>query len=156
MFSPGSLASLAFLPPRFWSVPYAGARHPGATTPGDLSGGANCQVYAYAVLAHFGVPVPPLRSSELWADGESTEVAAVAEVFDLVLFDGGGAPGRDEGYAAHVGVHVGPDRVLHLCREVGAPAVWSYLEFAERPQYTRLLGIKRVRARRPPAQAASG
>ncbi|UGQ12904.1 cell wall hydrolase [Yinghuangia sp. ASG 101] len=156
MSAAGPLALPAFLPPGFRSVRYAAARHPGTTTAGDLSGGANCQVYAYAVLAHVGLRVPPLRSSELWADREATESAAVPGLFDLVLFDGGRKPGRDEGYGAHVGVHVGPDRVLHLCREVGAPAVWSYRDFAERPYYSRLLGIKRVRGRRPSSAAASG
>lgn len=149
MFSPDSLAAPDFLSPRFRSVPYVGARHPDATAPGDLSGGANCQVYAYAVLAHFGWRVPPLRSSELWADRDFTEPAAVPRVFDLILFDAGRRPDRDEGYGAHVGVHVGPDRVLHLCREVGVPAVWSYAEFTERPTYTRLLGAKRPRVAIP-------
>ncbi|HSA53701.1 MAG TPA: cell wall hydrolase [Yinghuangia sp.] len=134
------------MPPQFRSVPYVSARHPGATPPGDLSGGANCQVYAYAILAHVGLPVPPLRSSELWADRLSTELVPQPAQFDLVLFDGGARPDREEGYAAHVGLHVGTDRILHLCREIGVPAIWSYAEFAKRPHYARLLGAKRVRA----------
>jgi hypothetical protein len=28
---------------------------------------ANCQVFAYALLEHFGIAMPPLRSSELWS-----------------------------------------------------------------------------------------
>ncbi|WP_436770838.1 cell wall hydrolase [Yinghuangia sp. YIM S09857] len=136
---------MGFLPPHLRRVPYVFARHPGATAPGDVAGGANCQVYAYAVLAHFGRHVPPLHSSDLWADRAATEIAEVAAPLDLVLFDSGGLPDAAEGYAAHVGIHVAPGRVLHLCAEVGVPVVWSYDEFAARPRYARLLGIKRVR-----------
>lgn len=136
---------LGFLPPHLRGVPYVYARHPGATAPGDVAAGANCQVYAYAVLAHFGRHVPPLHSSELWADRAATELTDVAAPLDLLLFDGGPRPGVEEGYAAHVGVHLGPDRVLHLCREVGVPVVWTYADFAARPRYARLLGIKRVK-----------
>ncbi|MFI1382970.1 cell wall hydrolase [Embleya sp. NPDC020886] len=134
------------LPPRFRAVPYVYARHPQAAPAGDLSAGANCQLYAYAFLAHHGLRVPPLRSSDLWTDDAATvRVVGEPEPLDLVLFDGGPRPDRDPGYAAHIGVHLGPDRVLHLCREVGRPAIWSYTEFAARPHYARLLGVKRCR-----------
>ncbi|MFE7318409.1 cell wall hydrolase [Streptomyces sp. NPDC057555] len=138
------------------NVAYSAARHPGAgppecpsppgagAAPRDLTGGANCQRYAYAVLAHFGRWVPPLRSSELWADRRATGPADPPGPLDLVLFDGGPVTGRPEGYGAHVGLHLGPDRVLHLCREVGRPAVWTYADFAARPRYARFLGAKRV------------
>ncbi|WP_406284982.1 cell wall hydrolase [Embleya sp. NBC_00896] len=139
-------ASLSALPPRFRAVPYVYARHPQAVAAGDLSAGANCQLYAYAFLAHHGLHVPPLRSSDLWADNAATVTVAEPEPLDLLLFDGGPRPGLDEGYAAHIAVHLGPDRVLHLCHEVGLPAIWTYGDFAARPRYARLLGIKRCRA----------
>ncbi|PJN41952.1 cell wall hydrolase [Streptomyces sp. CB02959] len=151
------------LPGALRNVAYSGARHPGAGTPEcpsrpagpgaagpgappDLGGGANCQRYAYTVLGHFGLRVPPLRSAELWADRTATRRAVVPEPLDLVLFDAGSVAGRPAGYGAHVGVHLGPDRVLHLCREVGRPVVWSYADFAARPRYARFLGAKRVPA----------
>lgn len=136
------------LPAALLDVPYAGGRHPGAGGAADLSDGANCQRYAYAVLGHYGLAVPPLRSAELWADTGRTVRAAPPGVLDLVLFDGGPVAGRPDGYGAHVGVHLGPGRVLHLCREVGRPAVWSYADFAARPRYARFLGAKRVVAGR--------
>lgn len=115
----------------------------------DLAGGANCQRYAYAVLRHFGLGVPPLRSAELWADTRATRRAGRPRPLDLVLFDAGPNGDRPEGYGAHVGVHLGPDAVLHLCREVGRPAVWCYADFAARTRYARFLGIKRVRGTTP-------
>lgn len=158
--------ALSRLPEALRKVTYSGARHPGAGTPeclsharhgpagaagppvpdtfADLAGGANCQRYAYAVLRHFGLLVPPLRSAELWADDRATRRAGRPRPLDLVLFDGGPATGRPPGYGAHVGVHLGPDQVLHLCREAGRPVVWRYADFAARPRYRRFLGAKRV------------
>ncbi len=154
------------LPEALRKVTYSGARHPGARTPecpshtlhgtadapgggasdtfADLADGANCQRYAYAVLRHFGLLIPPLRSAELWADERSTRRADSPRPLDLVLFDGGPVDGRPPGYGAHVGVHLGPDQVLHLCREAGRPAVWRYADFAARPRYWRFLGAKRA------------
>ncbi|PJJ05759.1 hypothetical protein BX264_6231 [Streptomyces sp. 2333.5] len=165
---PAADGAVAFaqLPEVLRKVTYSGARHPGAGAPecpshlpqgasgatvpaapdafADLSGGANCQRYAYAVLRHFGLLVPPLRSAELWADDRATRRAGSPQPLDLVLFDAGPAAGRPPGYGAHVGVHLGPDQVLHLCREAGRPAVWRYADFAARPRYRRFLGAKRV------------
>jgi len=139
--------SIPALPERFRAVPYVGARHPEAVPAGDIAAGANCQLYAYAYLAHHGLYVPPLRSSELYADTAATVRVDRPAALDLVLFDAGPRPGRPDGYGAHVGVHVGPDRVLHLSREVGVPALWTYAEFAAHPSYTRLFAIKRCRNR---------
>lgn len=145
---------LLFLPTHLRNVPYVHARDPEGTTPGDVSEGANCQVYAYAVLAHFGRHVPPLRSSDLWAD-ETTVTTVTDPCFpDLLLYDAGPLPGRPDGYAAHVAVHLAADRILHLCREVGRPVVWTAADFAARPRYTRLLGTKRVRAEQAPTTKA--
>ncbi|MGY5127103.1 cell wall hydrolase [Streptomyces nigrescens] len=165
---PTAHGAVAFrqLPEALRNVTYSGARHPGATTPecpsytgggaagaprptapgpfADLAGGANCQRYAYAVLRHFGLLIPPLRSAELWADEAATRRVDRPQPLDLVLFDGGPADGRPPGYGAHVGVHLGSDQVLHLCREVGRPVVWRYADFAARPRYGRFLGVKRA------------
>ncbi|MFG2092165.1 cell wall hydrolase [Streptomyces sp. NPDC048612] len=165
---PTAHGTVAFrqLPEALRNVTYSGARHPGAATPecpshavdgaagapgrpvpdpfDDLAGGANCQRYAYAVLRHFGLLIPPLRSAELWADTVATHRVECPRPLDLVLFDGGPAEDRPPGYGAHVGVHLGPDQVLHLCREAGRPVVWRYPDFAARARYRRLLGVKRA------------
>ncbi|MGW4898402.1 hydrolase [Kitasatospora sp. NPDC004240] len=133
----------AQLPAGYWNVPYVGARHPGspavAERPG-LAEGANCQLYAYAVLARFGPAPPPLRSDELWADREHTVRVRTPRLLDLLLFNAGA-----DAYGAHVGVWLGEDAVLHLCREVGLPAVWPLADFAARERYAVLVGIKRMR-----------
>ncbi|MGW6918855.1 hydrolase [Kitasatospora sp. NPDC054939] len=136
---------LGRLPAHLRAVPYAGARYPGspalAERPG-LAAGANCQTYAYAVLAHAGLAAPPLRSSELWTDRGSTVRVAGPRPYDLVLYNAAADP-----YGAHVGVWLGEDAVLHLCAEVGRPAVWTRADFAERERYRVLVGFKRVTAR---------
>jgi len=137
---------VARLPDRFWCVPYVGARFPGSPAVAehpDLAEGANCQVFAYAVLRHFGLEPPALRSSELWADTATTVRVAVARPLDLLLFNA-----TDDAYGAHLGVWAGPDQVLHLCAEAGRPAVWPPAAFADRPRYRTLVGVKRVMARR--------
>ncbi|MBF9068624.1 hydrolase [Streptacidiphilus sp. NEAU-YB345] len=130
------------LPDELVDVPYVGSCYPGSPAVADrpeLAEGANCQLYAYAVLAHFGLRVPPLRSSDLWSDDTATTVVATARPLDLLLF----GPTADP-YGAHVGVCLAPDRVLHLCREIGRPAVWSLADFRARERYRVLIGVKRV------------
>lgn len=119
------------------------ARHPGSAAvervPG-IAAGANCQLFAYAVLAHFGRQVPAVRSSELWTDPSTVRVD-VPEPLDLVLVNATG-----DAWGAHVGVWAGPDRVLHLCAEVGSPVVWRRAEFAARERYRTVVGFVRGRA----------
>ena len=138
------------LPDSFWEVRYVGARYPGSPAvlarPG-LADGANCQLFAYEVLRHFGYDPPDLRSSELWHDARSTQCVPVPRPLDLVLVN----VTRDP-WGAHVGVwagqHGGEDKVLHLCAEAGRPALWTLAMFAARPSYRELIGYKRVLARR--------
>nr|WP_206439023.1 hydrolase [Streptomyces scabichelini] len=126
-----------------WATPYAGARFPGSAAvrerPG-LADGANCQLFAYAVLGLFGLEPDAWRSSDLWADTRLTRRVTVAEPLDLALFNA-----TDQAWGAHIGVVVGEDRILHLCAEVGRPAVWTRAEFAARERYKTLLGFKRMR-----------
>jgi hypothetical protein len=131
------LGLLADLPDRYWNVPYAGERAPGRAPRGDLTRGANCQLWAYDVLAHFGLVVPDLRSDELWHDTSATRRVDVPEPLDLVLYNA-----RDDPYGAHVGLWAG-EGVAHLCKEVGRPAVWHEREFAARPRYAVRIGFKR-------------
>jgi cell wall-associated NlpC family hydrolase len=134
----------ARLPPWIWATPYVGRRFPGSRSvterPG-LAHGANCQLFAYEVLRYFAVDLPDWRSSELWADSGRTERVHPPRPLDLVLFNAEG-----NAWGAHVGLVLGKSRILHLCAEVGRPAVWSLQEFAARERYRTLLGFKRPRA----------
>ncbi|MEU9032331.1 hydrolase [Streptomyces sp. NPDC048383] len=130
------------LPDAFWTVPYTGSRYPGSPAVSRLPGlapGANCQLFAYEVLRHFGRCVPPLRSSELWNDTRHTARVARPDFLDLLFFNADTDP-----YGAHVGVWAGPDAVLHLSSEVGRPAVWSLADFTGHDRYRVLLGAKRA------------
>ncbi|MGW1025700.1 hydrolase [Streptomyces sp. NPDC002577] len=136
------------LPSSLWSVPYVGHRFPGspavARRPG-LAAGANCQLFAYEVLRHFGLAPPDVRSSDLWSDTRSTIRVPKARPLDLLLFNA-----TDDAYGAHVGVWSSEGQVLHLCAEAGRPAVWDMAEFAGRERYQVLVGIKRVTSRAVP------
>ena len=125
------------------TVPYAASQHPLAREPLPIAQGANCQRYAYAVLAAFGRQVPPHRSSELWA--EDLEHPAAAQPFDLALFNA-----DDESWGAHVAVVMGDDELLHLCAEEGRPVVWRWADFASRERYRTLVGLVRPAAARVP------
>jgi hypothetical protein len=126
------------LPAWAWKVPYDGKAFPGAVERTTWTGGANCQLFAYEVLALHGWAVADLRSDELWFDQASTVTVAVPQPLDLVLFQKDEQP-----YGAHVGVVVGDEAVLHLCEEIGFPAVWSWADFSERPRYAVRIGFKR-------------
>ncbi|MCQ4209690.1 hydrolase [Streptomyces longispororuber] len=139
---------LSRLPAALRDVRYDGARFPGAAVVAGLPGvaaGANCQLYAYEVLRHFGRRPADLRSSELWEDAEHSVRVPSPEPLDLLLFSADG-----DAYGAHVGLWAGEDAVLHLCAEVGRPAVWGLAEFAARRRYRVLVGIKRVTGRPAP------
>ncbi|MET9604948.1 hydrolase [Streptomyces sp. NPDC006512] len=133
---------LASLPDAFRTVRYAASRYPGSPAVSRLPGlapGANCQLFAYEVLRHFGRYVPPLRSSELWDDTRHTTRVTEPGVLDLLFFNADPEP-----FGAHVGVWAGDDAVLHLCAEVGRPALWSLADFTARSRYRVLLGAKRA------------
>lgn len=122
-----------------FDVPYDGGQYPGREDACPLPDGANCQRYAYAVLATQGLSVPPYFSSDLWDDPGMQHVTwADRRPLDLVLF----SP-SDDPCGAHMGVVLG-DAVLHLCHEVGVPAVWTLDDFAARQRYAHLLGPVRV------------
>lgn len=128
------------IPAEFWIVPYASDRVP-VKKDHDLSRGANCQRFAYALLAHFGRYLPPFRSSELWDDATYTlHAAAPFAPLDLLLFAAEQRP-----WGAHVAVVTGPDTAIHLSRRVGRPAIWSLARFGEEADYWVLLGAERVR-----------
>jgi len=128
---------LAVLPRAFREVRYDATRIPDGDH--DLSGGANCQRFAYAVLAQFGIAPPPFRSSELWADSAYSRVVSALQPLDLMLFGR-----RRESHGAHVGVYAGAGQVLHLSALVGHPATWFLSEFPLHEQYVCCIGAKRV------------
>lgn len=131
-------ALLADLPAWFWDVPYDASRFPGAVPRGELSRGANCQLFAYELLEHFGLRIPDLRSDELWRDTDATTVVLEPRPLDLVLFHD-----RQQAWGAHVGVVCSDAEVVHLSQEVGRPAVWTFAQFAAAPRFVNLIGFKR-------------
>ncbi len=131
------MGPLEDMPSSFWQVPYVGARFPGAASRRDLTLGANCQLWAYSVLDHFGFSLPDFRSDDLWHDTISTRRVEDPVPLDLVLFNRSEDP-----YGAHVGLWTG-EAVAHLCEEVGHPVVWQQSGFDARERYAVRLGFKR-------------
>lgn len=129
------------LPRHFWDVPYVGSNFPIAES--KLADGTNCQGFAYAVLRHFGLALPSLRSSELWADKEFTRRVNDALPLDIAFFNP-----TNEAFGAHIGICAGKGSVLHLCKAVGRPAIWPMTAFSMWPQYRVFIGVKRVVAGR--------
>ena len=123
------------------TVRYNGARYPGAAfgADADLSAGANCQLFAYALLRHFGLVVPPLRSSELWADAHHTGHVCDLGPLDLLFWNQTSEP-----WGAHIGVYLGDGYAVHLARDVGIPVIWPLGEFERHPRYRVFLGAKRA------------
>lgn len=106
----------------------------------DLTLGANCQVFAYNLLRHFGKNPPSLRSSELWEDIEFTEVVESFEPLDIMLYNE-----TADAYGAHVGVYVGEGTVFHLSKENGTPKYEKHTDLLQQPKYQFFIGAKRVK-----------
>ena len=128
------------LPAALWDVRYDGSLVPGLEPASEPLLRANCQLFAYTLLRHFGRPLLTLRSSELWDDTTSTEVVTPPfEALDLLLFNA-----TPEAWGAHVAVSLGGDQAIHLSKRVARPAVWSLERFAEEADYRVLVGAKRL------------
>jgi hypothetical protein len=131
-------------PPNGWpdwvvTAPYVESAHPQPGVSAPISDGANCQRFAYSVLELFGKNVPPHRSSELWGDPGLDHVApSDACDLDLALFNSSA-----DSWGAHVATVLG-GRLLHLCAEVGRPALWRWSDFATRKRYATVVGVVRV------------
>lgn len=130
------------VPSRFHGVPFAFDRYPGAPGVSGLTGGANCQQYAYEFLREHGFSIGDLRSSNLWEDTEYTDEVTTPQAFDLALVHD-----RPDAWGAHVMVAVGSDMFLHLSIRIGRPAVETLAEVMARPYYQHLIGFKRCRFR---------
>ena len=128
------------IPSRFRSVHYVGRKYPGNAI--GLREGANCQHFVYELLRHYGYKIPDFRSSQLWEDRKHTRQVRAMRPLDLLLFN----PNR-KSWGTHFAICVGPDRFLHLCREIGRPVVWTKAQFHKRARYHILIGIKRMKRR---------
>ena len=129
------------LPAALLEVRYDGSRMPGKEPVPDVLHGANCQLFAYAMLQHFGRPLLTFRSSELWADTTQTEIVEPPfDALDLLLFNKTSDP-----WGAHVAVSLGGDEAIHLSKRVGHPVVWTLDRFKQESDYRVLVGAKRVR-----------
>jgi hypothetical protein len=60
-------------------IRYDQQKYPGAPGVSGVSGGANCQQYAYEFLRAFGYQIPDFRSSDLGEDTAHTTAAFSAE-----------------------------------------------------------------------------
>ncbi|MFT4190587.1 MAG: hypothetical protein QM617_03565 [Comamonas sp.] len=130
------------IPPQFFGIPFDFDRHPQAAT-FDFGKGANCQLYAYALLSHFGRFVPPFRSSQLWEDELHTAVVKELEPLDLVLVHD-----NPNAWGAHVAVCIGEDHVVHLSRKNGVPRIETMEQLLTEPKYPFFIGAKRTRSTR--------
>jgi hypothetical protein len=134
------MIDISFLPNTFLQVHYDGKRIPSVENEDDLTLGANCQVYAYALLRHHGLHMPPFRSSELWTDTEYTLAVTEFQPLDIMLYNK-----TNEAYGAHVGLCVGGDLVLHLAQHIGQPAIQSHQALLATERYACFIGAKRVK-----------
>jgi murein DD-endopeptidase / murein LD-carboxypeptidase len=126
------------IPERFRNVRYNGSNHPGAPVR-ELRDGANCQVFAYRLLEHYGLELPPFRSSELWADSRYTREVTEYAPLDLLLFHD-----SPDAFGAHVTVYVGEERVVHLAKHHGLPVIERVAQLLSQDRYRCLIGAKRV------------
>ncbi|GAB3537845.1 hypothetical protein GCM10027403_22930 [Arthrobacter tecti] len=58
---------------------------------------------------------------------------------DLVLFNK-----THDAWGAHVAIYLKGGQLLHLCAEVGHPAIWTYDDFKRRERYRSIVGAVRV------------
>ena len=134
----GVLMSLC-IPEEFLKISYDGNRHPQSAV-FDFHQGENCQLFAYVLLKHFGVTIPPFRSSQLWEDTEFTQVVHELEPLDLLLLND-----TPSSWGAHVAVDLGDHTVIHLSKKVGRPSICSLPELQLEPKYKVFIGAKRSR-----------
>lgn len=127
------------IPHRFAKVSYNAERIPGVKDQDDLIQGANCQVYAYEFLRHFGKNAPQLRSSELWSDSKYTKETKPFRFLDLMLYNK-----TPKAYGAHVGVYIDAGCVLHLSYEIGHPVIQTHKGLMLNEKYKCFIGAKRV------------
>ena len=135
------------IPEAFLKIRYDYDRHP-QSAEFDFNQGANCQLFAYALLRHFGVAVPPFRSSQLWEDQASTRFVHDLEPLDLLLVNA-----TNNSWGAHVAVYLGDNTAIHLSKKNGLPVICPLPELLLEPKYKVLIGAKRIK---PPNKPDAG
>lgn len=137
-----------WIPDVAWRMRYDGRVHPRTFSPPSRAivwpEAANCQVFAYLLLAYHGLAAPWERSSELWTDEVGSLVVERPAPLDLVLVHC-----RQEAYGAHVAVALGAGRVVHLARRPGHPEIRRLDDLQSDERYRVLIGIKRVTTQIP-------
>ena len=127
------------VPKSFMDVSYESSRIPGVENQADLTLGANCQVYIYALLNHFGKNIPNFRSSELWDDIVFTKKVSDFHALDIMMYND-----SVNAYGAHVGLYLGDQRVVHLSKDNGIPKVELHDELIKQRKYSVFIGAKRI------------
>jgi len=127
------------IPKWMMEVKYNGRIIPNGKAHDIANTGANCQVFAFHLLRHYGRIVPDFRSSELWEDTTfSKKIIEDYEPLDLLFFHK-----RNEAYGAHIAIYIGNNQAIHNAKKIGLPIIWDMNTFSKYPEYTFLLGAKR-------------
>jgi cell wall-associated NlpC family hydrolase len=128
------------IPDKFFHVKYVAARIPSVENASDLRLGANCQLFVYEILRHFGHVIPAFRSSDLWGDEVYTCKVSDFCPLDLMLYHH-----KLGAYGAHLGVYIGKGKVLHLAQRAGKPEIMNHTDFASMRRYAYFIGAKRLK-----------
>ena len=126
------------IPEVFLSITYNGKQLPGSERP-MLEAGANCQLFSYGLLAHFGRKIPPFRSSNLWEDEKFTRKINSFKNLDLMLYNH-----SPMAWGAHVGLYIGEGNIIHLSKEIGTPEIIEHNQLLKQSHYQYFIGAKRV------------
>lgn len=140
------------IPSEFFNIKYSGARIPGVDNQSDLSLGANCQVFSYALLAINGVTVPNFRSSDLWEDQQFSITTHKGSVNQLISFDSLQAldimlyNSSDKAFGAHMAVYIGNGKIVHLSLANQYAEIIDHNTMVTRDKYRYFVGAKRIKA----------
>ena len=127
------------IPPYYFKIPYKDACYPGSEALGDFKDGANCQVFVYELLVHFGYPnMPDFRSSELWEDEIHSQKVNHVEAYDILFWNK-----TATAWGAHVGLALDASHIIHLSHENGFAEIWPIEKFETKPNYAHFIGSKR-------------
>ena len=127
------------IPKKYFNIKYTSSRIPGVKNQLNLTLGANCQVFAYALLKENGITIPNFRSSHLWEDDIYTEKVTKFKPFDLMLYSIAG-----DAYGAHVGLYIGEGKIIHLSADNVYAEIISHEDMLKNEKYSFFIGAKRV------------
>ena len=132
--------SADMIPEHFWRIRYDPNHDPNTPTLPSIYDSPNCQNFAYSLLEHFGFEIFPFRSSDLWEDNDETCLVRELRPLDLLHFNRTNSP-----WGAHVALHLGEDRAIHLSKNQSEPVIWPLAKFLELAEYRIFIGAKRLR-----------